>query len=168
MAGQPYFNPMIGQSYMGGSPMMPAYSQMPAQMPVSATPMPSPTPYMIQVDGEMAARAWQMPNNLAPGTVIPIWDVDGVHVYFKSVDAYGRLNPTRKARVVFEESQSSLPEGQSGTAQSNALQNPDRYATKEDFEALKHEIRQMIGGNRQNGSRSAANGQQVRNGGESV
>ena len=107
--------------------------------------------WMISVDGEMAAKAWPTPQEMRPGDVIPLWDVDGMHVYFKSLDGYGRLNPTRKARVVFEDSQPSLPEGQSGTAQPNALQNPDRYATKEDFEALKHEIRQMIGGNRQNG-----------------
>lgn len=98
----------------------------------------------------MAARAWPIPYNLAPGTVIPIWDVDGVHVYFKSVDAYGRLNPIRKARVVFEEAV-ALPEGQSG---SGPAMDPNQYVSRNEFEAMKNDlsnIRQMLNGNRQNG-----------------
>ena len=110
MAGQPYYNTINGQSYGYATPV-----QGPMAPTYPVLQQPAQTPYMIQVDGEMAARAWQMPVNLMPGTVIPIWDVDGVHVYFKSVDGYGRLNPTRKARIVFEDETQPLPEGASGS-----------------------------------------------------
>lgn len=97
--------------------------------------------YWISVDGEMAARAWQMPPNLPPNTIIPLWDLDGQHVYFKSTDAYGRINPLRKGRVVFdEEPQQNLPESQSAGA---PVIDP-RYVTKEDFEGLRHEIQDML------------------------
>lgn len=162
MASTPYFNPVNGQSYLT---VPNAYAQVPMQMPMQMSMQPNPTPYMIQVDGEMAARAWQMPNNVAPGTVIPIWDVDGVHVYFKSVDAYGRLNPTRKARVVFEEERMPLPEGQSGSSQSAQTVDAGSYATRADFESLRNDIasiRQMLSGNRQNGRNSGNQGTAVR------
>ena len=148
MAG--YYNPqgipMTAPSYgyqMGG--VIPAQSYAPAPM---IQPAPAAqTPYMIQVDGEMAARAWQMPANAAPGTVIPIWDVDGIHVYFKSTDGFGRLNPLRKGRVVFDE-QPALPEGTSGAPAENS-----QYITKSDLDSFRNEIRQMMNGNRQNGSK---------------
>lgn len=97
--------------------------------------------YWISVDGEMAARAWQMPPNLAPNTIIPLWDLDGQHVYFKSTDAYGRVNPLRKGRVVFEEEAQSLPTESQSTAPSAV---DPRYVTKEDFDGLRHEIQDMF------------------------
>ena len=99
--------------------------------------------WMINVDGEVGAKAWQMPNNLPPNTVIPLFDLDGEHVYFRSVDAYGRMNPLRKGRVVFEEEAKILPQGQSGTAEPIRVE-PDKYATKEDFNELKNEIRDLM------------------------
>lgn len=158
MAGQPYYNAINGQSYGYAMPvqgyMAPTY-QVPQQ--------PAQTPYMIQVDGEMAARAWQMPANLMPGTVIPIWDVDGIHVYFKSVDGYGRLNPTRKARIVFEEEQQNLPEASGNDQISGKTEN---YITKADFESFRNEVKQMLSGNRQNGSNYRQTGNQQRGGNE--
>lgn len=110
------------------------------------------TQYMINVDGEMAARAWQMPTNLAPNTIIPLWDFDGQHVYFKSVDAYGRMNPLRKGRIVFDDEPANLPQGeqQSGAAQPVAT-DMSRFVTKDDLASLKQEIRSMMQSN-QNGS----------------
>ena len=159
MAGQPYYNPINSQSYGYAMPaqgyMAPTY-QVPQQ--------PAQTPYMIQVDGEMAARAWQMPANLMPGTVIPIWDVDGIHVYFKSVDGYGRLNPTRKARIVFEEEQ-NLPEASGNDQISGKTEN---YITKADFESFRNEVKQMLSGNRQNGSNYRQTGNPQRGGNENT
>lgn len=140
--------------------MMPGYGGYGAY-PVYGTPAPvqvtpqtyyqaaaPQTQYMIYVDGEMGARAWQMPPNLPPNTVIPLYDLDGIHVYFRSVDQYGRVNPLGRARIVMEEAP-RLPEGVSGNA-------PDmsQYATKDDMTAIRNEIgslKQMLGQNRQNG-----------------
>lgn len=143
MASQSYYNPINGQPYDYNM-----QAQGYAAPTYQVLQQPARIPYMIQVDGEMAARAWQMPANLVPGTVIPIWDVDGIHVYFKSVDGYGRLNPTRKARIVFEDETQPLPEG----ASSSAAAVPGNYVTKSDFDSFRNEIKQMMSGNRQNGS----------------
>lgn len=104
---------------------------------------PQVSQWMINVDGEVGAKAWQMPNNLPPNTVIPLFDLDGEHIYFRSVDAYGRLNPLRKGRVVFEEEAKVLPQGQSGNTEPIRV-DPDKYVTKEDFNELKNEIREMM------------------------
>ena len=116
----------------------------------SQAPTIQPLNYWISVDGEMAARAWQMPPNLPPNTIIPLWDLDGQHVYFKSTDAYGRINPLKKGRVVFDDDVSNLSNGQSITAgESMASANNSspvnlNFVTKEDFESLRHEIQDMI------------------------
>lgn len=143
----PYGNYMstMYNSYAVPQPTMPM--QQSYGMPVGNS-----NNYMTSVDGEMAARAWQPPTMMAPNTVIPLWDLDGVHVYFKSTDAYGHMNPIRKGRVVFEDEQQNLP-GNSGTYESRA-ENPQlretpepEYATKEDFEMLRKEIRSMMRAN---------------------
>ena len=121
----------------------------------TAPPMTGRNNYMIQVDGEMAAKAWQCPPEMKPGDVIPLWDADGVHVYFKSLDGYGRLNPTRKARIIFEDESQALPENTSGAApKQESVMNPNQFVSKAEFDDLKSDIasiRQMLSGNRQNG-----------------
>lgn len=139
-----YF-PNMYNSYAVQQPTMPM--QQSYGMPVGNT-----NSYMTSVDGEMAARAWQPLTPMVPNMVIPLWDLDGVHVYFKSTDAYGHMNPIRKGRVVFEDEQQNLP-GNSGASESHA-ENPQlrdtpetEYATKEDFEMLRKEIRSMMRAN---------------------
>lgn len=44
----------------------------------AAPPVTGRNNYMIQVDGEMAAKAWQCPPEMKPGDVIPLWDADGI------------------------------------------------------------------------------------------
>ena len=100
--------------------------------------------YMINVDGEMAARAWQMPTNLAPNTIIPLWDFDGQHVYFKSIDAYGRMNPLKRGRIVFEDDQQNLMQGSVSGDPNKELVDMSKYVTKEDLDSLKQEIRLML------------------------
>lgn len=106
------------------------------------TAAPQATQYMINVDGEVGAKAWQMPNNLAPNTVIPLFDLDGEHIYFRSVDAYGRMNPLRKGRVVFDEETQNLPQGQSRDSNPSSA-DPEFNRMKDEISELKDEIRQM-------------------------
>ena len=129
--------------------------QMPMPMPqiqMASPPMINRNGWMISVDGEMAAKAWPTPQEMRPGDVIPLWDVDGVHVYFKSLDGYGRLNPTRKARIVFEDEIQALPEGNSGNSHTSYS---DQVVTKQDFDDFRNEVMQVLGQNRQNRSNPA-------------
>ena len=160
----------IQYGYNAAIPQTPygyAMAQTPMQVPIQMAPQPvaGRNSYMIQVDGEMAAKAWQCPPDMKAGEVIPLWDADGVHVYFKSLDGYGRLNPTRKARIVFENDTPTLPEGNSGAAQP---QEHGNYVSKDDFDSFKNEIRQMLMGNRQNGRNGGQQSNAQRGGGENA
>lgn len=143
-----YYNP-------GWAPQPYMPQQQSFAMPASQNPQ-----YMIQVDGEIGAKAWQPQTSLAPNTVIPLWDFDGIHVYFKSTDAYGRMNPVRKAKVVFEDEVQNLPQGQSGAAENPQVAqtpvNTENFVTKDDLKSLKDEIRQMFTQN-QNGNNVSNN-----------
>lgn len=136
-----YYNPYVYNTSAGSS-IAPYYNY--PQQPMNYG-MPANN-YWISVDGEMAARAWQMPSNLPPNTIIPLWDLDGQHVYFKSTDAYGRINPIRKGRVVFDEEPAKIPENESvsNSAGETPMMDPSKYVTKEDFDGLKHEIEEML------------------------
>ena len=140
-----YGNAGWGAPYAGQQ----AFAPYPQQS-VSMAPTQSPQ-FMIQVDGEIGAKAWQPQAALNPNTVIPLWDFDGVHVYFKSTDSYGRMNPIRKAKVIFEDEPQNLPQGNSGMSGSGenpqlatAPVNHEQYVTKEDLNSLKDEIREML------------------------
>lgn len=145
-----YYNPYLynNPSPAVGAAYFNAYPQQAYQVNGGSYGMPSNN-YWISVDGEMAARAWQMPANLPPNTIIPLWDLDGQHVYFKSTDAYGRINPIRKGKVVFEEEERGNNEPQNlppaGVSESCAPP-PDMsgYVRKEDFDGLRQEIQEML------------------------
>lgn len=132
----PSYPPVYGSAY--GSNVYPSYNLNPYNVQAPQ--------YMINVDGEVGAKAWQPPANLAPNTVIPLWDIDGKHVYFKSVDAYGRLNPMRKGTVIFEDEQAT-------EAVKTEPVDLSSFVTKEEFNELKALITKQSKTN-QNGSKT--------------
>lgn len=97
--------------------------------------MPTQPQYMINVDGENAAKSWQTINPPQPNTIIPLFDTDGQHVYFKTYDAYGRMNPLRKGRIVFDDEIQM-----SETAQMNTTPT---YATREDLDKIYNDINEL-------------------------
>lgn len=66
--GYPYNNMMAPQN-----PPLPSFYAQPVNQ------------YMIQVQGEGAAKAY----NVAPGNTVPLWDSESQTIYVKSVDASG-------------------------------------------------------------------------------
>lgn len=130
-----------------------SYSPQPAPM---ATPMQS---NVIPVDGEVGAKAFSAPaGSTGP---IALWDTNDNVIYLRTFNAAGMPNPLRKLRYTEEEPMQNLPNGQSGAMQ------PDMsmYATKDDFESLRQEIRQMRNvtmpqQTNQNGSRNNTQGRQ--------
>ena len=121
-------------SYGGTS--YPTIQNMPSMMqPVQQQPT-----YMINVDGENSAKSWQPVVIPQPNTIIPLFDSDGQHVYFKTYDAYGRMNPIRKGRIVFDD------EIQVSETPSDSVQAPDLsgYATKDDLNKIKEEIEEIL------------------------
>lgn len=127
-----YYNPYMNAypiNYSNGS-FYPLQNVQQQAQPVPQVQQPS---YMITVDGENAAKAWQPTTPPQPNTIIPLFDSDGQHVYFKTFDAYGRMNPVRKGTILFEDeirmSEAKAPE-----------QVHEDYATSADIRRLDQEV----------------------------
>ena len=166
----PYYGPTYGQvSYNGG--YVPQQSYTPIQMPAqqSYTPAPVQQPKVMEwVEGEIGAKAFQMPAGWPANTPIPLWDSTDTVIYLKSWSPMGIPNPMQKLRYEMPEQQNqALLSGSVGNGQSGNL-DMSQYVTKQDFDQLRNEIRQMnqgganVGqnnsGNNQNGSNPGQNG----------
>lgn len=167
----PYnFYPATYANQMGysGVPMQnPQMSQMPQQS--YATPVQQGPKMMEWVEGEVGAKAFQMPNGWPANSPIPLWDSTDTVIYLKSWGPMGIPNPMQKLRYEMPEQQSQalLMSGDNGNGNGQSgHQDMSQYVTKQDFEQLKNEIRNMnqsgvngqnASGN-QNGSNSGQNG----------
>ena len=144
----PYYTNPYSNAYpinYGGS----IYNAM-AQPVMQQAPQIQQPQYMINVDGENAAKSWQPTSVPQPNTIIPLFDSDGQHVYFKTYDAYGRMNPLRKGRIVFDD--------EIQVSETPSELDMSGYATKEDLDNLKEELLSQLNNNQsktnQNGTTS--------------
>lgn len=130
------------------------YSSYP-NVPQQSYQMPQQNMLGIQwVDGEVGAKAYQMPQGIPAGTPIALWDTNDQIIYLKSVNQMGMPNPLQKIHYTMDENQMKyLPAGQSGSPEPN-------YVTKEDLDIFKNELREML----KNNQMQRNNGQQNRGG----
>ena len=142
----PYNNPYLSPTYMSGYGISP--NNMQAQSP---SPIAQLKP-MEWVDGEVGARAFQMPAGWPANTPIPLWDSTDTVIYLKSVNQVGMPNPMQKLKYTMEEvtPTPALVSGQTAPSQ------PGQYITKDDFDEFKKEIKGMLTKN-QNGSNQGRN-----------
>ena len=91
---------------------------------------------MKWVDGEIGAKAFQMPQGWPPETPIALWDNSEKKIWLKSWNAMGMPNPMQEINYTIKEraNNSLLPGNVSGDTQ---------YVTKQDFEQLKEELRNL-------------------------
>lgn len=107
----------------------------PQSMPAQA----QQTGGLIWVDGEVGAKAYQMPANWPANQPVALWDTNDTVIYLKSINPMGMPNPLQKAHYTLEEHRSASP-AQSGDA------GPDmsQYVRKEDMERMKQELTDAI------------------------
>jgi hypothetical protein len=55
------------------------------------------------VDGEAAAKAYQLPAGLPPNKPIALWDTNDTIIYLKSVNQMGMPNPLQRVHYQLEE-----------------------------------------------------------------
>lgn len=160
-----YYNPynFYPASYMapGYANMNPGFAQ--ASAPVPPTPQQGPK-MMEWVEGEVGAKAFQMPNGWPANSPIPLWDSTDTVIYLKSWGPMGIPNPMQKLRYEMPEQQGQqmLTNGVSGAGEPNHT-DMSQYATKQDFDELRKDMREMremmstskTSGNNQNGNNSA-------------
>lgn len=117
--------------------------------PQTPAPAAQPQPYsgIVWVDGEVGAKAFQLPQGWPANTPMPLWDTNDTFIYLKSTNSMGMPNPLQRIPYRFEEQEPK----QSGNsfrypATAPALMSGDdsRYATKEDLEQIKEEIRKSV------------------------
>lgn len=96
------------------------------------------------VDGEVGAKAYQMPAGWPPNTPIALWDTNDTVIYLKSMNPMGMPNPLQKIHYQMEE---NVPKyiGQSGTT--NLMSGEEKhedYVRKDEFDKMKDELMQSI------------------------
>ena len=162
----PYnFYPATYANQMGYSGMpMQQMSQMPQQS--YSAPVQQGPKMMEWVEGEVGAKAFQMPNGWPANSPIPLWDSTDTVIYLKSWGPMGIPNPMQKLRYEMPEQQNQamLMSGNNGSNEGQSG-HPDmsQYVTKQDLENIKKEMMNSLSsmnnsGNNQNGSNSSQNG----------
>lgn len=137
-----------------------AYSVAPAQpvMQQSYTQPQQNTQGIIWVDGEVGAKAYQMPQGWPVGTPIPLWDTNDPIIYLKSINQMGMPNPLQKIHYTMEEqrSQSMLP---AGNQMSTGMSGSENFVTKDDLDKKFEELKELLKNkeSNQNGSNNGQN-----------
>ena len=129
-----------------GQQMYPQYSSQNMQQQVPQTSQTQQYgPGLIWVDGEVGAKAFQMPAGWPSNQPVALWDTNDTVIYLKSTNPYGMPNPLQKAHYTLEESKSGVrTQGYSGDVEKH--ENPDltKYVRKEDMERMKQELMDAI------------------------
>lgn len=135
------YTPGWGNSF-GTQPTYPVYSgaAMPQTVPQSGS---TPTGGIVWVDGEVGAKAYQMPQGWPAGQPIALWDTNDTVIYLKSISPMGMPNPLQKAHYTLE----NVSSGERNRGYSGDVKTPDmsEYVRKEDMEKMKAEIMDALG-----------------------
>lgn len=113
---------------------------------------------MIWVDGEVGAKAYQLPAGWPQNTPLPLWDTNDTVIYLKSTNQMGIPNPIQKIHYSLEGQEMSYkgslrdPQSQKLVAghigdEPEPVENKhglEAFATKGDLEKMRQEIVQAI------------------------
>lgn len=112
------------------------------------------------VDGEVGAKAYQLPAGWPANAPMPLWDTNDTVIYLKSINQMGMPNPIQKIRYTMEE-QPRQPAAMSGQAmlpggdQRNA-QDMGQYVKRDELEQMKDELKAAISAAAEKGARANA------------
>ena len=123
--------------------------------PPQASQQPAAVPQVqsgiIWVDGEVGAKAQQLPAGWPANTPMPLWDTNDTVIYLKSTNAMGMPNPLQRLHYTMEDQPApartgmpSSPMLMSGEHDANPEHPERQYVTKEDMDRMMVEIRESI------------------------
>lgn len=119
----------------------PIYQQYPQNVPQTASGTAHDGLGIIWVDGEVGAKAYQIPHDWPAGKPIALWDTNDTVIYLKSMNPMGMPNPLQKAHYRLENVNSGEKnQGYSG----DAGPNMSEFIRKEDMERMKQELLDAI------------------------
>lgn len=143
-----------------GQQMYPQYQQ--PMMSQAAQPMANASqnggPGLIWVDGEIGAKAFQMPQGWAANQPIALWDTNDTVIYLKSTNPMGMPNPLQKAHYTLEGGKSG--ERAQGFSGDTDRREPDmsQYVRKDDMDRMKRELMEAIQSVNTSGQNAGGNG----------
>lgn len=101
------------------------------------------------VDGEVGAKAYQMPAGWPANTPIALWDSNDTVIYLKSINPMGMPNPLQKAHYTLEGMKSGDRNvgvsGNAGETEKQVMPDMTQYVRKDDLERLKQDLMDTIG-----------------------
>ena len=101
---------------------------------------------LIWVDGEVGAKAYQIPSGWPANQPIALWDTNDTVIYLKSTNPMGMPNPLQKAHYKLEGMQSGeKTTGYSGDTEPKCNHDMSQYVKKEDLERMKQDLMDTIG-----------------------
>jgi len=104
------------------------------------------------VDGEVGAKAFQLPAGWPANAPMPLWDTNDTVIYLKSINQMGMPNPLQKVRYTMEEqprmsaamsSQAALPAGDMAQ-QTHPMPDMSEYVRKDELNQMKEELKAAI------------------------
>lgn len=119
---------------------MTGYQNIPQQM------MASQEETMRWVDGEAAAKAYQLPPGLPANKPIALWDTNDTVIYLKSINPMGMPNPLQKIRYQMEEmvpKRSGAAGREDYTEQSWDEEKLNKFAGKEELREIREELERL-------------------------
>lgn len=136
------YQPNYGYSGVGQQ-MYPQYQQSMAPMQTQQQ-MQQSGMGLKWVDGEIGAKAFQMPQGWPANQPIALWDTNDTVIYLKSINPMGMPNPLQKAHYTLEGMNTGEKvKGYSGEAEEK--HDMSQYVKKEDLERMKQDLIDTIG-----------------------
>lgn len=108
---------------------------------------------IVWVDGEVGAKAYQLPAGWPVNAPMPLWDTNDTIIYLKSTNQMGMPNPIQKVRYTMDEQPRVAPAMQSNQAMlpgTNTAQEtqpvPDmsQYVRRDELQQMKDELKNAI------------------------
>ena len=147
-----------------GYPM--GQTAMPMQQSYAQAPMTNQPKAMEWVEGEVGAKAFQMPAGWPANTPIPLWDSTETVIWLKSWGQMGIPNPMQKLEYKMPETQNQALLQSGATGGQSGHGNMENYVTKEDLAAQMTEIKEMLKGQMSGTNQNGSNGQNGNRGGQ--
>lgn len=101
------------------------------------------------VDGEVGAKAFQLPAGWPPNVPMPLWDTNDTIIYLKSVNQMGMPNPIQKVHYTMDPSTQQsqtmvLPAGEGASNTQSYAPDMSNYVTKDDMKQMVEELKAAI------------------------
>lgn len=106
---------------------------------------PQQTMGLIWVDGEQAAKSYQLPAGWPANTPLALWDSNETTIYLKSVNGMGMPNPLQIAHYELIERTGFSGMSSAGEERGKAWDEEMKalYASKEELKTLREEIEKL-------------------------